>query len=70
MNPPCPPTYISATKKPTPSAMSSSAPMFTGSIWKAMAAMTRQIPPTTPGTMVPGWNSSSMMPSTPSMAMR
>ncbi len=70
MNQPCPPAYISATSSPTPRMHSARAPALTGSIWKATPAMRTQIAPTTPGTMVPGWNSSSMMPITPSMAMR
>ena len=44
--------------------------MFTGSIWNAMAATSRQIPPTTPGTMVPGWNSSSITPIMPMVKIR
>src|SRR3954470_20449528 len=70
MNQPCPPRNISAARSATPAATSARAPAFTGSIWNDMAAMSRQMAPTTPGTMVPGWYISRRTPITPSMAMR
>src|SRR3954447_13250616 len=70
MNQTCPPRNISAARSATPAATSARAPAFTGSIWNDMAAMSRQMAPTTPGTMVPGWYISRRTPITPSMAMR
>jgi hypothetical protein len=58
-------TKVSATKKPAAKSMSRMPAQLTGRTWRPNRAITSEIAPTVPGRISPGFQSSIVIPSTP-----
>ena len=58
---------ISAMSRATPNRMRRSPAQLMGRLWKAKKARIREMPPITPGSTTPGFDSSKKMPSMPTI---